>query len=77
MFRLFWGADAQSLTKSIVLKDLTSVRVGATTKAFAKLPAGQVDCAVTLVTPTRTLDLLAHTKQQRDDWILYFKQFVS
>ena len=76
LFRLFWGADASSLNKSLVLADIYAIRdcnSSAQSKSFAKLKPAELACAFSIVTKSRSLDLLAPNQETREGWVQYFK----
>ena len=71
--RLFWGADANSLKKSISLADVVTVRDGVDAKTLAKLKGAEKDCAFSIVCSAKTIELVARDTHTRDAWV----QFLS
>jgi hypothetical protein len=70
---LFWGADANSLKKSISLADVVTVRDGVDAKTMAKLKGAEKDCAFSIVCSAKTIELVARDVHTRDAWV----QFLS
>ena len=73
LLTLLQACNQTPVTTLILLSLLSSHPVG---QSLSKLPTDQSDCALSIVTPRKTIDLVAGSKRQRDDWVLYLRQFV-
>jgi len=76
---LCYGSSAAAATKTIVLPTLRELRLGSKaskTLTSAKLSAAQSDCALSIVAPNKTLDLLAPSPEERDEWSNFLAAFT-
>ncbi len=64
------------LTSSLNVCCFASSMLCLCVQALSKLSSSQAECALTVVTPGHTLDLVASSRTQRDDWLLWLRQFV-
>lgn len=71
---LHWGDDRKKAKESILLADVTDVVPGCGSGEFAK--GTNEDLALSLLSPQRTVDLVAGTAEERQDWVKALKLVV-